>query len=118
MGLGLNGLPRMTTKELAVYLSLTGEERRKFDAARARRMEEMEQERAKEESYPRHRPNGSQAQRQRLAKQDSTARKSLPPAAVRWSAWLGVARWESHAVLGHFHACQTMVKVSAISTTP
>ena len=34
----------MTTKELAVYLSLTGEERRKFDAARARRMEEMERE--------------------------------------------------------------------------
>ena len=44
MELGLNGLPRMTTKELAVYLSLTGEERRKFDAVRARRMEEMEQE--------------------------------------------------------------------------
>ena len=34
----------MTAKELAAYLSLTGEERRKFDAARARRMEEMEQE--------------------------------------------------------------------------
>ena len=44
MELGLNGLPRMTTKELAVYLSLTGEERRKFDATRARPMEEMEQE--------------------------------------------------------------------------
>ena len=44
MELGLNGLPRMTTKELAAYLSLTGEERRKFDATRARPMEEMEQE--------------------------------------------------------------------------
>jgi hypothetical protein len=44
MELGLNGLPRMTAKELAAYLSLTGEERRKFDAARARRMEEMERE--------------------------------------------------------------------------
>jgi hypothetical protein len=34
----------MTAKELAGYLSLTGEERRKFDAAKARRMEEMERE--------------------------------------------------------------------------
>ena len=34
----------MTAKELAAYLSLAGEERRKFDAATARRMEEMERE--------------------------------------------------------------------------
>jgi len=44
MELGLSGLPRMSAKELAAYLNLTGEERRKFDPARARRMEEMERE--------------------------------------------------------------------------
>jgi len=44
MELGLIGLPRMSAKELAAYLNLTGEERRKFDPARARRMEEMERE--------------------------------------------------------------------------
>jgi hypothetical protein len=44
MELGLNGLPRMTAKEVADYLSLTGEERRKFDVARTRRMEVMERE--------------------------------------------------------------------------
>jgi hypothetical protein len=44
MELGLDGLPRMTAKELAAYLALTGEERRKFDAARTRRMEVMERE--------------------------------------------------------------------------
>ena len=44
MELGLTGLPRMTAKEFAAYLSLTGEERRKCDAARARRLEEMERE--------------------------------------------------------------------------
>jgi hypothetical protein len=32
----------MTAKELAAYLSLTGEERRKFDATRAQRMRKME----------------------------------------------------------------------------
>jgi hypothetical protein len=44
MELGLDGLPRMTAKELAAYLSLTGEERKKFDAVRARQMEERERE--------------------------------------------------------------------------
>ena len=34
-------------------------------------------------------PNGTQAQRQRLARTDSTTKQSLPPASVRWSAWLG-----------------------------
>lgn len=42
MELGLNGLPRMTARELAAYLSLNGEERRKFDVARARQMEERQ----------------------------------------------------------------------------
>jgi hypothetical protein len=44
MELGLDGLPRMTAKELAAYLSLTGEERKNFDVVRARRMEERERE--------------------------------------------------------------------------
>ena len=43
MELGLNGLPRITAKELEAYLSLTGEKRREFDA-RAQRIEEMEPE--------------------------------------------------------------------------
>jgi hypothetical protein len=42
MELGLDGLPRMTAKEVADYLSLAKEEREKFDAARKRRMEESE----------------------------------------------------------------------------
>jgi len=44
MELSLDGLPRMTAKEVAAYLSLTGEERKKFNAARKRRMEEMKRE--------------------------------------------------------------------------
>jgi len=44
MELGLDGLPRMTAKEVAAYLSLTGEERKKFNVARKRRMEERERE--------------------------------------------------------------------------